>query len=354
VKIDKMVEDSVKVCIKKALNTLATVVNGDGKSEPHPAFRSDIVLDGLTVALLPTYESLIGSVMALAAGMANVCADLGRLPALLVGGHVISRISPHCCSLCGVQCSCQLPAASCQLPAAPHERLLACLEILSRKTSLCQQARVAGFGLTRTFDGFLGLVRRVHLVCRAGAGSQARNVRPRPSYRDVIDADDEYNKMQQLIHNGLLANQPNVQSHIDTWFENYSTIWMTEKDDFIEQYAEVCFFPGCACWPSASPKQRDQCATQAVRNASSAQRKYARDEAGCTSGLGVHPRCLAGCEKARELGPLLFTPTRVSRPLACHATCHTFVCHAYSLVTRGLCCSTSTVELVVAVGRAAT
>ena len=67
----------------------------------------------------------------------------------------------------------------------------------------------------------------------------ARNVRPRPSYRDVIDADDEYNKMQQLIHNGLVANQPNVQAHIDTWFENYSTIWMTEKDDFIAQYAEA-------------------------------------------------------------------------------------------------------------------
>lgn len=148
VKTDTMIEESIKVCVKKALTAIATLINGDGKVEPHAAFRANVVLDQDQVELEPSYNSLVHSVMQLASGMSGVCGDLPRLPALL-----------------------------------------------------------------------------------------ARNVRPRPSYRDIIDSDDECNKIQQGVHNGLVGNEPNIQVYIQKWAETYESIWSTPKDPFIKRYA---------------------------------------------------------------------------------------------------------------------
>ena len=149
VKTDKMIEDSVQVCVKKALIAITTLINGDGKVEPHAAFRANVVLDQDQVQLEPSYNSLVHTVMQLASGMSDVCGDLPRLPALL-----------------------------------------------------------------------------------------ARNVRPRPSYRDIIDSDEECNKIQQSVHNGLIANEPNIQVYIQKWVATYEEIWSTPKDRFIERYAK--------------------------------------------------------------------------------------------------------------------
>ena len=83
VKIDQMVEDSLKVCVKKALIAISTVVNGDGKTDPHPSFRINVVLDSVSVELEPSYETLVVSIMKLASNVSRVCAGLARLPALL-------------------------------------------------------------------------------------------------------------------------------------------------------------------------------------------------------------------------------------------------------------------------------
>jgi len=83
VKIDQMVEDSLKVCVKKALVALSTIVNGDVKTDPNPSFRMDVVLDSTTVELEPSYKTLVVAIMKLASNVSNVCAGLARLPKLL-------------------------------------------------------------------------------------------------------------------------------------------------------------------------------------------------------------------------------------------------------------------------------
>ena len=149
-KIDKMVETSLKVCVKRSLVLLTQVVNGDGKTEPHPTFRMNVVLDKDSVHLEPRFDKLKATLIDLGQTLASVSAELPRLPSLL-----------------------------------------------------------------------------------------ARNVRPRQSYRDVIDADEECIKLLFSVRQGLISADPNLESYIQKWVDEYSHIWMVKKDPFIKRYASA-------------------------------------------------------------------------------------------------------------------
>lgn len=154
VKMDRMVELSLKISVKRALVALAQVISGDGKADPHPAFRMNVVLDtagpGDGVMLSPNFGDLRKGIKLLGDNLSNICSDLPRLPSLL-----------------------------------------------------------------------------------------ARNVRPRPAYCEVIDADDECTKLKVSIYDGIMSAQPQLETYLATWVKEYSHIWLVKKDPFIKRYASA-------------------------------------------------------------------------------------------------------------------
>lgn len=87
--IDKMVEDSLRMNVKKSLQELFKAVNGDGKSAPTPLVKISVVLDGQRVQFEPSYDSIVQLTVRLAATVPASLDRLPRLPTVLAKGAVV-------------------------------------------------------------------------------------------------------------------------------------------------------------------------------------------------------------------------------------------------------------------------
>jgi len=83
INIDKMVEDALRMNVKKSLQELSKAVNGDGKSAPTPLFKVSVVLDVQRVQFEPSYDSIVQLTVRLAATITASLDKLPRLPSVL-------------------------------------------------------------------------------------------------------------------------------------------------------------------------------------------------------------------------------------------------------------------------------
>ena len=84
-KVDLMLEESIKLCAKKSLQALSAIINGDGKTDPLPAFKAHVMLKGeATIDLDATYDEHRTYILETANSICQVADSLSRLPSLLV------------------------------------------------------------------------------------------------------------------------------------------------------------------------------------------------------------------------------------------------------------------------------
>ncbi|KAJ3396878.1 hypothetical protein HDV05_003046, partial [Chytridiales sp. JEL 0842] len=88
-KIDNMVEDSLRIAVKKSLQEIGKSINGEGKGrdgvvEIHPLFRVNVVLEGQKVDFNPTLQSLEETVNKVAREMISCIDVVPRLAEILV------------------------------------------------------------------------------------------------------------------------------------------------------------------------------------------------------------------------------------------------------------------------------
>jgi hypothetical protein len=93
VNIDKMLEDALRVNVKKSLQELSKAVNGDGKSAPTPLFKVSVVLDGTRVQFEPSYDSIVQMTVRLAATVTASLDKLQRLPTQLLRNQPYADIA---------------------------------------------------------------------------------------------------------------------------------------------------------------------------------------------------------------------------------------------------------------------
>ena len=83
-KMDHMVEMSLKLCVKRGLVALAHVITGDAKvGQVYPAFKINVVLDADAVNLMPLFVDLRRDLKDLGDSLSAIALGLERLPQLL-------------------------------------------------------------------------------------------------------------------------------------------------------------------------------------------------------------------------------------------------------------------------------
>lgn len=87
-KIDEMIQASLHLCVKRSLSEMSFSINGDGKSQPNPLLRMNVVLEDGKVQFEPTYESRTNMVNNLSESLPAAVSELKRLPGLLKSGPV--------------------------------------------------------------------------------------------------------------------------------------------------------------------------------------------------------------------------------------------------------------------------
>lgn len=82
-KIDLMLEESIKSCVKKSLLSLSHLINGDGKTDALPAFKAHVMLKD-SIVLDATFNDHEDAICDTASSICHVCDQLERLSQLAV------------------------------------------------------------------------------------------------------------------------------------------------------------------------------------------------------------------------------------------------------------------------------
>eukprot|EP00741_Cyanophora_paradoxa_P024938 tig00000056_g24072.t1 len=178
-KIDRMVEEALRTTVKRSLQEVSRAVNGDAKTEVHPLFKVNVILDVNKVELKPNMVRLTQMVSEVSRDLLTVVRVIARLSE--------PRENPEGGAVAGSDSETNLPP-----------------------------------GMARPIAG----------------GKPLPVDRRQPTFYDVISGDDDIMKITVQIMNGMNSIVDKIQRYLYFW-DKYKHIWDLDKDAFIRRYAKL-------------------------------------------------------------------------------------------------------------------
>eukprot|EP00736_Rhodelphis_marinus_P013382 Rmarinus@m.14828 len=193
-KVDRMLEDALRQTVKRSLQEVARAVNGDSKTEVHPLFKVNVILESNNhVELRPSMTQLSQTVHSVSKELVTVISSIPRV----CDNPLVRKVDPKA--------------------AAREER------------AVDQSASLAASG----GDGANSLA----AIASQAKQSIDKKDNGRESFYDVISNDEDILKIMVAIMTGMSSINDKLHKYITYW-EKYKHIWDMDKDAYIRRYAK--------------------------------------------------------------------------------------------------------------------
>ncbi|KAL8177106.1 UNVERIFIED_CONTAM: hypothetical protein K2H54_042125 [Gekko kuhli] len=237
-RMDRMMEDALRLNVKWSLMELSRAINGDGKTSPSPLFRVKVILQDYfpvqtaQVEFSPTLVQLASMVNDINAHLISSISVFRRLPEILIR----------------------------RKPTRDPISLLVAAQVGAPEV---ERDSPKGRGRTANGGAF------THGVCFGVGGGQARSDERRCEVRSwgwapgdcqrvcpewekhlsedpssaegspgAKERDEDIKKIQAQISGGMQSNATLLQTYLKTW-DVYREIWEVNKDAFINRYRHL-------------------------------------------------------------------------------------------------------------------
>jgi len=178
--MDKQMEQSLKLAVKRSLQELSKAINGDSKSDPQTLFTVQIILDANRVTFMPSMVNLTHSVNIVAKDIIGIVNVVPRIKSQNFGAEASA-----------------LPEANVSFQA--------------------DGAAVAD--------------------ATAAAAPKAEEDKLK-SYYEIISDDNDILRIVVQIMNGMSSSATELQKYLSYW-DKYKALWEMDKDMYIRKYSRA-------------------------------------------------------------------------------------------------------------------